>query len=717
MTLSRMIRLMGFILIAVAALPLYLSGAMPEMFWTVTAAGLVMGVFVGSRTFSREIESVLKILVGVCLLILVLIGFHEGDRLLNSINLVFLATITRGMRLQTSRHYFQMIGLSFLILVASAIVNLDISFAVAFLLYAIFLTWTLVYAHISQQVESSTNRDIVAEKASKFVSGKFLLGSSFLGLVLLVSSLTVFFLFPRFTFGFFAPGKEGQTVQGFSDTIDLGHFGTLKTSTKIILRLELLSGQENLNPEASIYLRGVSFDNYNGNGWSKSESKSYPLLEYSRDGYLTIPDKLNPEVTNDNEFEYNIYQEPLHNETPVVFAATKLLGIKSHNRRSSRRRQKQTKFFIDDMNDLTHDQGENKPLDYTVRSALINHGAINLDPVRKEYSPYFKERYTQLPLELDERISTLAKEYSYAAQNPYALALSIANSLNKDYSYTTEGVGQLADPISNFLFERRRGHCEYFATAMVLMMRTLGIPARPVNGFLGSQYNSYGDYYMVTEANAHTWVEVFFPEYGWVTFDPTPPSLSESYFSAAFTDLGLWLDSMKLQWYKWVVFYNLDRQILLYTGLWNALLPASKDIDLGSNVSARELRYKLWSGFRSMANWKTAAVMIPIIGFIPGFWFLYGYYRNRKMPARSRLARLSLKLKNLLGRKGFHITPGMTLPALSRRGEEMQFSAKGELLQLINLMEEARWNPSAKAKEDKIKSLFASVSRSPSIRR
>ena len=252
---------------------------------------------------------------------------------------------------------------------------------------------------------------------------------------------------------------------------------------------------------------------------------------------------------------------------------------------------------------------------------------------------------------------------------------------------------------------------------MVLMMRTQGIPARPVNGFLGSQYNSYGDYYMVTEANAHTWVEVFFPEYGWVTFDPTPPSLTESYFSSAFTDLGLWLDSMKLQWYKWVVFYNLDRQILLYTGLWNALLPASKDIDLGSNVSARELRYKLWSGFRSMANWKTAAVMIPIIGFIPGFLFLYGYYRKRKMPASSRLARLSLKLKNLLGRKGFHITPGMTLPALSRRGEEMQFSAKGELLQLINLMEEARWNPSAKAKEDKIKSLFASVSRSPSIRR
>ena len=199
-----------------------------------------------------------------------------------------------------------------------------------------------------------------------------------------------------------------------------------------------------------------------------------------------------------------------------------------------------------------------------------------------------KERYTQLPLELDERINALSKEYSDGAQNPYALAFSIENALKKDYSYTTEGVGRSTDPISNFLFERKKGHCEYFATAMVLMMRTQGIPARPVNGFLGSQYNSYGDYYIVTEANAHTWVEVFFPEYGWITFDPTPPSLSESYFSTAFTNLGLWLDSMKLQWYKWVVFYNLDRQVLLYTGLWNAILPDSKNIDLGTRVSARE---------------------------------------------------------------------------------------------------------------------------------
>ncbi len=716
MTLSRMIRLMGVALIAVAAFPLYLSEAMPAIFWMMATAGLLMGMTIGSKTFSRNIESIFRILVTVTLLVIVITGFQKGDHLFNSINLVFLATITRGMRLKTSRHYFQIIGLSFLILVASAIVNLDISFAVAFLLYAMFLTWTLIYTHVSQQVESSTHHDIVAQKASKFVSGKFLLGSSFLGLVLLVFSLTVFFLFPRFTLGFFAPGKEGETVQGFSDAIDLGHFGTLKTSSKIVLRLEFLSGEKNPNILKSIFLRGVSFDHYNGNGWSKSESKSYPLLEYSRDGYLTIPDKLNLEITNDSEFEYNIYQEPLHNDTPVIFAAANPLGIKSHNRGSSQRKHKRTNFFIDDVKDLTHDQKENKPLDYTVRSALINHTTFNLDPVRKEYPPYLKERYTQLPLELDERISDLAKEYSDGAQNSYALALSIENALKKEYSYTTEGVGRPTDPISNFLFERKKGHCEYFATAMVLMMRTQGIPARPVNGFLGSQYNSYGDYYIVTEANAHTWVEVFFPEYGWTTFDPTPPSLSEFYFADAFTNLRLWLDSMKLQWYKWVVFYNLDRQILLYTGLWNSILPDSKNIDLGTRVSAREFKIKMRSTVRSMTNWKTATVMIATIGFIPGVQLLYRYYRKRKIPGRSRLARLALKLKELLIRKGFIVTPGLTLPGLLKQGEKIQFSAKDDLDLLVTLIEEGRWDPSATVHDEKIKNLYQAVSKSSALR-
>ena len=181
------------------------------------------------------------------------------------------------MRLRTSRHFFQLIGLSFLILSVSSIINFDIAFAFSFLVYTIFLTWTLVYTHITQQVESSAHPDAVAAKASKFVTGKFLLGSSALGLGLLTFSLTVFVLFPRVSLGYFTPAKKGETVQGFSDTIDLGHFGTLGNSEKIILRLEFLSGKDNVNPETALYLRGMSFDRFDGREWSKSKDKKSPL--------------------------------------------------------------------------------------------------------------------------------------------------------------------------------------------------------------------------------------------------------------------------------------------------------------------------------------------------------------------------------------------------------------------------------------------------------
>ena len=711
MTLSRIVRFMVFVLTVVAAVPLYLSGEMPGIFWAASIAGLSMGVMVGSKVFSRQKEVVLRILVMGTLVVLLLTGFQADDRLLNSINFVFLVTITRGMRLRTSRHFFQLIGLSFLILSVSSIINLDIAFAFSFLVYTIFLTWTLVYTHITQQVESSAHPDAVAPKASKFVTGKFLLGSSALGLGLLIFSLAVFVLFPRVSLGYFTPAKKGETVQGFSDTIDLGHFGTIEASEKIILRLEFLSGKDNINPETTLYLRGMSFDRYDGRGWSKSNNKKSSLRRFSSDDYFSVHDRYYSDRGSQRILEYNIYQEPLHNETPVIFSIPTLSEIKPQYNRVTHR-QKRVKFFIDRMGDITHNQEGYESLDYTVRSRLMNSALVNQNPTSPRYDRSMALLYTQIPTGLDRRISQFARELSKESDTSYDSAFAIEQALKWNYSYTREGTGFSVDPVANFLFERKEGHCEYFATAMVVMLRSLGIPARPVNGFLGSQYNSYGDYYIVTEANAHSWVEVFFPKRGWVTFDPTPPVVAEKLVSASFTEMNLFLDSMKLQWYKWVVFYNLDRQILLYTGLWNVLLPDSQNIDLGTHVSAREFRMKVGSTVRNMKNWKIAVLMFGLISFVPGARFLSRVYGQRKQRRASYLGNMSLRLKKLLNRKGCPVTPGLTLPALSRQSKQVQFSAQSELGQLVALIEKGRWDPSETVHEEKIKSLYKAVSRS-----
>ena len=715
MTLSSIVRFMGFVLTVVAAVPLYLSGEMPGIFWAASIAGLSMGIMVGSELFSRQMEVVLRILVMGTLVVLLLTGFETGDRLLNSINFVFLVTITRGMRLKTSRHFFQLIGLSFLILSVSAITNLDISFGLSFLVYTIFLTWTLVYTHITQQVESSAHPDAVAVKASKFVTGKFLLGSSALGLGLLIFSLAIFVLFPRVSLGYFTPAKKGETVQGFSDTIDLGHFGTLGNSEKIILRLEFLSGKDDINPETALYLRGMSFDRYEGRGWSKSNDKKSPLRRFSNDDYFSVHDRYDSEGGLQKTLEYNIYQEPLHNKVPVIFSIPRLSGIKPQYNRVTHR-QKRVKFFMDWMGDISHNQEDYESLDYTVRSRLMNFPLVNHNLTSPRYGRSIELLYTQLPKGLDRRIPQLARELSGDSDTSYDSAFAIEQTLKWNYRYTREGTGFSVDPVANFLFERKEGHCEYFATAMVVMLRSLGIPARPVNGFLGSRYNSYGDYYIVTEGNAHSWVEVFFPNRGWVTFDPTPPAVTEVLVSASFTEMNLFLDSMKLKWYKWVVFYNLDRQILLYTGLWNTLLPDSQHIDLGTHVSAREFRMKMGSTVRNMENWKIAVLMFALIGFVPGARFLSRAYGQRKQKKTSYLENMSLRLKKLLNRKGFSITPGMTLPALSRQSKQVQFSAQSELNQLVSLIEKGRWDPSEIVHEEKINSLYKAVSKFSTVR-
>ena len=109
---------------------------------------------------------------------------------------------------------------------------------------------------------------------------------------------------------------------------------------------------------------------------------------------------------------------------------------------------------------------------------------------------------------------------------PYDKAVAIERFLRSRYAYTLKLSGKPGDdPLAHFLFETHAGHCEYFASAMTIMLRTLGIPSREVNGFLPGEYNDLAGDYIVRASDAHSWVEVYFPGTGWVTFDPTPAAI------------------------------------------------------------------------------------------------------------------------------------------------------------------------------------------------
>src|SRR5262249_40445382 len=114
------------------------------------------------------------------------------------------------------------------------------------------------------------------------------------------------------------------------------------------------------------------------------------------------------------------------------------------------------------------------------------------------------------------------------------------------------------DPLADFLFARKQGHCEYFASSMAVMLRTLGIPSRVVNGFRTTEFNDLTSTYVIRASSAHSWVGAYFPGYGWISFDPTPaaPPLTQT----GWNRMMLYLDAMASFWREWVVNYDASHQ-------------------------------------------------------------------------------------------------------------------------------------------------------------
>jgi hypothetical protein len=162
----------------------------------------------------------------------------------------------------------------------------------------------------------------------------------------------------------------------------------------------------------------------------------------------------------------------------------------------------------------------------------------------------------------DPRVRALAEQITAKSSTPAEKAASIENYLRLHYGYTLQLPKTMPrDPIANFLFERRQGHCEYFASSMAIMLRTIGIPSRVVNGFSGGEFNEITSEYVVRASDAHSWVEAYLPGEGWVEFDPTPSAGVEAH--ASWSRLMQYMDAMQSFWREWVVNYDFGHQLRL----------------------------------------------------------------------------------------------------------------------------------------------------------
>lgn len=384
-----------------------------------------------------------------------------------------------------------------------------------------------------------------------------------------VLAIGLFLILPRMKTSVLQGGlRSGMSLSGFSDKVALGDVGRIRLDHSVVLRVEALEGE--LPDPVDAYWRGLAFDAFDGRNWSISSAERagarQPISGVGRFGIDLRPAGSSPIVVQ------RILREAL--DADVLFSAGEVQRVEGPFQRLER-----------DANGGLYVPGHgDERLRYTIwarppagpASALIRERARPpLEP--GPGGPRPAERYLALP-PLDPRLAERAAAYVAGAESDYERALHIESGLRREGRYT-DSPPPLGDdttsPVEAFVLGELEGHCEYFASAMVVLARAEGLPARLVNGFAGGQRNDVGGFVEVTQADAHAWVEVHFERSGWVRFDPTPPDRrlrSETALSLAERAAQL-ASAVELWWFRRVVDYDSADQIGALRALWRRFAP------------------------------------------------------------------------------------------------------------------------------------------------
>src|SRR6266496_2327004 len=372
-------------------------------------------------------------------------------------------------------------------------------------------------------------------------------------LLIVVLALPFFLIAPRAASSALRRGGVGLSgFIGFSDNVTLGEIGHLKSNDEIFMHVRV----ENANqaPAAGLRWRGVALDEFTGRGWKKSAVAERAEKKESERGFFQVG------TTEDIQrlTAQTVFLEPV--DTPVLFGAPRIVAI-----------QGRLPFIrLDSEGAIQTRSHEQERVVYKVYSDMIEPGptVLRLDPLN-----YFvaSARYLELRDNLDPRIAGLTQGIiaRASAQDGYDKARAIESYLRDNYGYSLDLKAGGTDPLADFLFRVRAGHCEYFSTAMAVMLRTQGIASRVVNGFLPGEYNQAAGAYTVRESDAHSWVEVYFPQTNsWVTFDPTPPAGRMPRLRSGLSGyLSKYSEAFELMWFQYVVGYDKQEQRSLATSL------------------------------------------------------------------------------------------------------------------------------------------------------
>lgn len=668
------------LLMALAALTAFAAGAgLPAAAVVATGAALVVGlVYQPSEELSDRIERiVLVVAAGLMLWALYQVLVVTEDVVAPVVALLLVLLSGEALRSLSADNDARLYTLSFALLVAATAYLPGLLFGVAFVAFVVIATLAIMIGHLRRQAEAHDVARVPIDRT-------FLTATGALSLVTLGMAVLVFLAFPRLPRNLFNTGiqAQGASMAGFSDQVSLGaHGARIYPNPDVVLRVELDgAAAAGVPPRVSdLYWRGRSYDHFDGLRWTRSR----------------VPRSRPPgwwyERWSDGARQQRIYGGGL--DARVLFGLHPVLDVDAHSG---------IRPVMDEVGDMTYVGGA-API-YTVVSAAGPPPAERLRSavpgprIRPQDGPaqslddqlrlIARAYYLQLP-SLSPRIAALADSLTQGAPTQYDRVLAVQRWLRTQFRYTLElpATAEQAT-LEHFLFERRAGHCEYFSTALAVLLRSVGIPARNVNGFLGGEWNEFGRYIAVTQNEAHSWVEVWFDELGWVQFDATPAGAARALArdDPFFGSFRFVFDGLQHRWNKWVVDYNLTKQLELFGRVSDLF---SRDGRTPAETAAGRRDGEL-SPVRAGLFLGLAVLLMAAV-----YWLLR---RVRRGPARAD-SRLYLGLRRAYERRGYGAgdRPGRSLTPLEWLGLLYRQDAPGrsDARALVELYLERRFGPAA----------------------
>ncbi|TVQ44478.1 MAG: DUF3488 domain-containing protein [Gloeocapsa sp. DLM2.Bin57] len=451
------------------------------------------------------------------------------------------------------------------------------------------------------------------------------------------------------------PGEvDVEFYYGFSNRMNQNLRGNM--TPKLLMRIR---------SQARGFWRMLAFDQYNGQGWEISREDNTVNITRPHWSYrFSLPINTSLGDTKSIVQTYSIVSD-LPNIIPALsyplhlFFPTREIAMDSEGGLRS-------PFYL------------MKGLTYTVISEVPYRNRTVLRETSQEYPPQISKYYLQIPPEIKPRVREKAEALLAKSPNPltspYEIALYLAQSLKQEYSiqpdlpFFEEG----EDLVESFLFRYEGGYPDHFATVLTMMLRSLDIPARLTVGFAPGNFNPFTGYFLVYNTDAQAMTEVYFPQYGWFTFDPipgheiVPPSFEEDNTFGVLRDIwdwvAGWLPSPVTAFIKnffEAVFGGLYK---FFTWIWGWFSSTIIGFLVGV-LSLILLSFIAWLGIDQWRNWR----------------------KRRYLAKLAPMERLYRQMLNLLQERGYPKHPAQTALEYVKIAKESQKPQMAKIVEEISL--------------------------------